>query len=259
MPAIKRSTSSRAIRDLAASTGSRSPCPGMVSLAGVALETPGTLTTMRLPLAAPRRPSTRPNCRIHDTAAISGSPVHVAVGNHGTRGRCAQLEKHQCVLRFLGASAESSLSPPPVLAEMRPDRQYETASSYALFNAVGARTRASALISWLLARSLSTPASHFLICDSIIVKYSPFLLMLGLLCQAVGNALTQITTATRSSRISGAGPKAVPSPQFSAARVARQFPGRFAGGPVTSTVSIHKRSRVISMRDANQSIAPLLK
>jgi hypothetical protein len=51
--------------------------------------------------------------------------------------------------------------------------------------------RASALISWLLALNLSTSASHFLICDSIIVKYSSFLLfssfvlfalMLRLLC-----------------------------------------------------------------------------
>src|SRR5215813_12291546 len=37
--------------------------------------------------------------------------------------------------------------------------------------------RASALICALLALSLSTSSSHFLICDSIILKYSSFLLM----------------------------------------------------------------------------------
>src|ERR1700738_4689238 len=42
-------------------------------------------------------------------------------------------------------------------------------------------TRASALIWSLLALSLSTSASHFLICDSIVVKYSSFLLMVRLL------------------------------------------------------------------------------
>src|SRR6266568_671077 len=52
-------------------------------------------------------------------------------------------------------------------------------------------TRASALIWTLLALSLSTSASHFLICDSIIVKYSSFLLMVGLLGQVAGNTLAQ--------------------------------------------------------------------
>src|SRR5438128_2417244 len=51
-----------------------------------------------------------------------------------------------------------------------------------------ALTRASALIWALLVLSLSTSASHFLICDSIIVKYSSFLLMVTLLCQVAGNA-----------------------------------------------------------------------
>src|SRR5713101_2632358 len=51
--------------------------------------------------------------------------------------------------------------------------------------------RASALIWALLALSLSTSTSHFLIWDSIIAKYSSFLLMVRLLCQVVGNALTQ--------------------------------------------------------------------
>src|SRR5438128_519792 len=41
--------------------------------------------------------------------------------------------------------------------------------------------RASALIWSLLAPSLSTSASHFLICDSIVAKYSSFLLMVRLL------------------------------------------------------------------------------
>src|SRR5262249_25642444 len=41
--------------------------------------------------------------------------------------------------------------------------------------------RASALICALLALNLSTSASHFLICDSIILKYSSFLLMTRLL------------------------------------------------------------------------------
>src|SRR6266568_6824617 len=40
--------------------------------------------------------------------------------------------------------------------------------------------RASALTCSLLALSLSTSASHFLSCDSIVVKYSSFLLMVGL-------------------------------------------------------------------------------
>src|SRR5438093_12282464 len=54
--------------------------------------------------------------------------------------------------------------------------------------------RASALICSLLALSLSTSASHFLICDSIIAKYSSFLLMERLLCMAVGDVLAQTAT-----------------------------------------------------------------
>src|SRR6516165_3613352 len=56
--------------------------------------------------------------------------------------------------------------------------------------------RASALISWLLARSLSTSASHFLICASIIVKYSSLLVILRLLCHTVGYVSATITTTT---------------------------------------------------------------
>src|SRR2546427_6426075 len=54
--------------------------------------------------------------------------------------------------------------------------------------------RASALIWALRALNLSTSASHLLICDSIIVKYSSFLLMVRLLCLVVGNALTRTAT-----------------------------------------------------------------
>src|SRR5437899_11468758 len=56
--------------------------------------------------------------------------------------------------------------------------------------------RASALTSALLALNLSTSASHFLICDSIIVKYSSFLLMLRLLYLLACNCLP--LTATQS-------------------------------------------------------------
>src|SRR5438876_171050 len=58
--------------------------------------------------------------------------------------------------------------------------------------------RASALIWALFALSLSTSASHFLICDSIIVKYSSFLLMVRLLCQGGRHAdrkVEELTTA----------------------------------------------------------------
>src|SRR5439155_6562212 len=58
--------------------------------------------------------------------------------------------------------------------------------------------RASALICPLLALSLSTSASHFLICDSIIAKYSSFLLMERLLCLTVGNVLAGTATETGS-------------------------------------------------------------
>src|SRR5438067_12847461 len=56
--------------------------------------------------------------------------------------------------------------------------------------------RASALICPLLALSLSTSASHFLICDSIIAKYSSFLLMVRLLCLVVVDLLAQTATET---------------------------------------------------------------
>ena len=108
MPAIRLSTSSRAISVLPASTGSRSPCADTVSLAGIVPATPAAPTRMRLPLAPSRQPSIRPNSRIHAAAVIGGTSVHVAAGNHGTPGRRAQLEKHQRKLAFSGASADCS-------------------------------------------------------------------------------------------------------------------------------------------------------
>ena len=108
MPAIRLSTSSRAISVLPASTGSRSPCADTVSLAGIVPATPAAPTRMRLPLAPSRQPSIRPNSRIHAAAVIGGTSVHVAAGNHGTPGRRAQLEKHQRELAFSGASADCS-------------------------------------------------------------------------------------------------------------------------------------------------------
>ena len=106
MPAIRLSTSSRAISVVPASTGSRSPCADTVSLAGFVPATPAAPTRMRLPLAPSRQPSIRPNSRIHAAAVIGGTSVHVAAGNHGTPGRRAQLEKHQRALAFSGACAD---------------------------------------------------------------------------------------------------------------------------------------------------------